>query len=59
MVKRALERLDGVKDAVVSFEKKEARVRFDPARATVDRLIGTVNRLGFRASLKQVKGSGK
>jgi copper chaperone CopZ len=49
-VKRALERLEGVKDARVSFEKQEARVRFDPARVTV-------NRLGFRASLKQVEDS--
>ena len=59
MIRRALERLEGVKEAAVSFEKKEARVRFDPTRVTVDRLVETVNGLGFQASLKQVEDLGK
>ena len=53
MVKRALEGLKGVSHAEVSFQAKEARVSFDPALVTVDQLIATVNRAGFRASLKR------
>ncbi len=51
-VKRALEGLSGVQRADVSFRDKEARVTFDPARATTDQLIQTIDKLGFRASLK-------
>ena len=51
-VKRALEGLKGVSGATVSFRDKEARVVFDPAQVTVEDLIVTVNRLGFRATLK-------
>lgn len=53
MVKRALEGLEGVQRADVSFRDKEARVTFEPTRVTVDRLIETVNGSGFRASLKR------
>jgi copper chaperone CopZ len=52
VVKRALEGLKGVHRADVSFRYKEARVTFEPTQVTVDQLIETVNRNGFRASLK-------
>ena len=52
MVKRALEGLTGVDRADVSFRDRQAHVAFDPDQVTVDQLIGAVNRLGFRASLK-------
>ncbi|MFQ5899493.1 MAG: cation transporter [Candidatus Methylomirabilia bacterium] len=58
MLTRALEGLNGVEDATVSFRGREARVRFDPKVVTVERLIEVVNRFGFRASLKRVEGSG-
>jgi len=41
-----------VQRADVSFRDKEARVTFDPARVTTDQLIQAVDKLGFRASLK-------
>lgn len=53
MVKGALEGLQGVQHADVSFRAKEARVTFDPAHVSVDELIRAVDRLGYRASLKQ------
>jgi len=53
VVKRALEGLKGVQRADVSFRDKEARVTFEPTQVTVDQLIETVNRSGFRASLKR------
>jgi len=53
VVKRALEGLKGVQRADVSFRDKEARVTFESTQVTVDQLIETVNRSGFRASLKR------
>jgi copper chaperone CopZ len=36
----------------VSFRDKQARVTYDPARVTIERMIAAVNGAGFRASLK-------
>jgi len=36
----------------VSFRAQEAVVVFDPARVSVEQIVETVNRLGFKASLK-------
>ena len=38
--------------ADVSFREKEARVVYDPAQVSVEQMIETVNRAGFRAALK-------
>jgi len=53
VVKKALEGLKGVSRADVSFREKEARVTYDPARVSVDRMIEAVQQAGFRASVKQ------
>ena len=45
----ALEGLNGVNRADVSLKAKEAVVAFDPAQ----QMIAVVDRLGFRATLKQ------
>ena len=39
--------------ADVSLKAKEAVVVFDPAQVSVERMIAAVDRLGFRATLKQ------
>ncbi len=44
-----LKALDGVDDAQVSLGKSEARVRYDPAKVTVDGLREAVERAGFGA----------
>ena len=46
---RALEGLEGVKKAEVSFSKKEAIVYFEEGKATVDEMVRAVRRVGFRA----------
>jgi copper chaperone CopZ len=51
-VKKALEGLKGVSRADVSLRTKEALVMFDPAQVTVPQMIDTVDRLGFKATLK-------
>jgi periplasmic mercuric ion binding protein len=52
-VKKALEGLKGVNRADVSLKTKEAVVAFDTAQVTVEQMIAAVERLGFRATLKQ------
>ncbi|WP_433964979.1 heavy-metal-associated domain-containing protein [Tunturiibacter gelidiferens] len=41
----ALGKLDGVE--VNSVEVGSARMTFDPERATVEKIVGAVNRIGF------------
>ena len=45
----ALEGLNGVKKAAVSFEKQEAVVYFEEGKATVKEMIQAVSKAGFRA----------
>ena len=51
-MRRALEGLNGVKKAEVSFRKKEAIVYFEEGKATVDEMVQAVGKVGFRATEK-------
>ncbi len=51
-MRRALEGLNGVKKAEVSFRKKEAIVFFEKGKATVDEMVRAVGKVGFRATEK-------
>jgi Cu+-exporting ATPase len=51
VVKRALEGLDGVEKAEVSFAKGTAQVRFDPSKVTVEDMIRAVEKAGFKGSV--------
>lgn len=60
MVKSALMKVDGVKSAKVSFEKKTAYVTFEDSKATIAALIKATTNAGFPSSeIKQKKGSSK
>ncbi len=50
-----MERLPGVRKADVSLGKAQARVEFDDAKISPDRLVAAIDRLGFRAKLLQVE----
>jgi len=52
-VRRALEGLNGVKKAEVSFKKKEAIVYFDEGKASIEEMVLAVSRVGFRAVKKR------
>ncbi len=52
-MRRALEGLEGVKKADVSFSKKEAVVYFEEGKANVGEMTQAVARVGFRASEKR------
>lgn len=49
-VKQVLESQPGVEGAEVSLEQGEARVRFDPSRASVATLRSAVEDAGFEAA---------
>jgi copper ion binding protein len=50
-IREALARHPGVKTVEVSFEKKQARVSFDPARVTLEQVAEVINKMGFKAAL--------
>jgi copper chaperone CopZ len=52
VVKKALEGLEGVKEATVSFKEKRADVLYDPSKVTVEDMISAISRVGFRAKRK-------
>jgi mercuric transport protein len=52
-VKAALKKLDGVKDAKVSYREKKAVVTYDPDRVTPEDLVSAVDKTGFTASLPE------
>lgn len=52
-VKKALKKVDGVLQADVSFENKEATVTFDDAKTNVDQLVKATGNAGFPAKKKE------
>jgi copper chaperone CopZ len=57
-VKLQLKRTDGVTAYEVSLEKGEAKVTYEPARTTPQKIAESVSKTGFAASVKDEK-SGK
>jgi periplasmic mercuric ion binding protein len=50
-VKKVLTRLNGVSKAVVSYETRSAVVTFDPAKVTVEQMVGAIKTLGYKATV--------
>ncbi len=51
IIKKALEGLEGVEKAKVSFLKKRGEVFFDPEKVSEKEIIDKVNQTGFRANV--------
>ena len=51
----ALKKLDGVKDARVTYADKGAVVEYAPSKVTTGQLADAVNKLGYKASLPAQK----
>ncbi|MGQ0712324.1 MAG: metal-binding (seleno)protein [Gemmatimonadaceae bacterium] len=49
--RKVLERLEGVKEAEVSYEDQRAVVTYDPDRVTVEQMIAAVKKLGYTATV--------
>ena len=52
-MRRALEGLEGVKKAEVSFSQEEAVVYYEQGKASIDEMMSAVGNAGFRATKKQ------
>lgn len=50
-----LEDLTGVNWAKTSYAKQECEIEFDEEQVKVERIIGTVEKTGYQAALKQEK----
>lgn len=50
-VQQALAKREGVTSVEVSFEKKRAIVKYDPAKVTPEQLADAINQIGFKAKL--------
>jgi periplasmic mercuric ion binding protein len=50
-VKKALERVPGVTDAKVDFDKKTASISFDPDKASTDTLTKATADVGYPSSV--------
>lgn len=51
-MKRSLTKVQGVSKADVSFEKKEAVVTFDDAKADVQALLKAIEGAGYKPTVK-------
>ena len=51
VVKKALERVPGVRATAVDFDKKTATVTFDPDKASIERLTQATTEAGFPSKL--------
>jgi periplasmic mercuric ion binding protein len=54
-VKKALEKVPGVINATVNFDKKQAQVTFDDHETTVDKLREATANAGYPATLAGIK----
>ncbi len=48
-VKKALQSIDGVQDAEISLERREAQVRYSDGKVSPEQLVAAINQLGYRA----------
>ncbi|OZA30084.1 MAG: mercuric transport protein periplasmic component [Hydrogenophilales bacterium 17-61-9] len=51
-VKKAISRVDGVKQTEVDFDKRQAVVTYDDAKASVDQIMQATANAGYPASVK-------
>jgi len=51
-IRKALQKVPGVEEVAVSYEKKEALVTFDDARTSVETLLNATRQAGYPSTLK-------
>ncbi|OKH20933.1 hypothetical protein NIES1031_22520 [Chroogloeocystis siderophila 5.2 s.c.1] len=51
-VKSSLVRLDGVEEALVTFNPPEAIIVYDPAKVTIQELMQVTTNVGYPSSVK-------
>lgn len=50
-VSTALKKIGGVIEATASAKEKKAKVKYDPAKTNIERLVEAINKTGYKASL--------
>jgi copper chaperone CopZ len=55
-VRLQIEKLDGVESAGASYDKRQARVTYDPKRVAPERIIRAIQDLGYTAELVKTGG---
>ena len=48
-VKKAPQSIDGVQEAEISLERREARVRYSDGKVSTEQLVAAINQLGYKA----------
>lgn len=48
-VKKALQSVKGVQEAVIDLERREARVRYSDGKVSPEQLVAVINQLGYKA----------
>lgn len=48
-VKKGLQSIDGVQEAEIDLERREARVRYVEGKVSPEQLVAAVNQLGYKA----------
>jgi mercuric transport protein len=51
-IRVVLKKLDGVRDATVSFKDRRAQVTYDPARVTPDKMVKAIEDAGYKARVE-------
>ncbi len=51
IIRKALEGVDGVEKANISFSKKRGEVLFDPDKVNEEKIVNKVNEVGFNAKV--------
>ena len=52
-MKAILERKEGVASAEIDYEKASARIHFDPAITSVEKIIAAIGEMGYSAKLTE------
>jgi copper chaperone CopZ len=53
VIKKALEGLEGVRKANISYSKKKGEVFFDPDKVTEQEIVNKVTQIGFKAKVSK------
>jgi len=51
-IEAMLKRTEGVVSADVSYDRREARVEYDPERTTPEKLVEAITNMGYSAKVK-------
>lgn len=54
-VKKTLMKTEGVGEVHVSLEKREAQIRYDPAKTSADNLAKVIDEMGYKAGTPREK----